>query len=812
VASTAVVPTAKLGSSAQLEDQRTSSIEPSQDNPQEGTGEEAAAAAELTKEQEQALLEVRRMYKDNWAPKRNVFLRRALRAFEVLKNNPYILYNETTVDYDSLAMILQGQAGKEDIDLYQYQDNIYQMLALSFIAALSVDNATTRYQPVDAQNEEDIVIAKKASTIHDHNERRNGKEALQQLELLYIWCAGSYFTYVRQIIDRNRAGVSKQPIMEMQEQMVAPNRYICPNCGAVIPETQLNPFGTPTCPNCRGPLGDADWFESQSIPMPTKVGEVETPNGMTAFNVYSGLNVDADPDAQELYESPLIDLEVEVPLASVRAQFPAMYNVLQPSTTGDGTADGDYGKKARKQITSPAGIGPSLVGKDNGTYSRCWMQPDAFYILDDKVMADSLKEKFPNGVRLVSYVGEIFLQAVPERMMDHWSWCPTIKGLGLYPFGAGDAALDIQARINDAANTIHAYLDRLAFGTILADQDYIDVAALDQKALIPGNFTGVSRTDEDTGVSKPLSDLLFQPEFHIDSKIYEYEPNLIQLAQVISGVQPQVFGGSDPNVQTASGQKQALNTATGRLMLYLKRIREERAARAKNSVQCTVDNMDDEMKMVMDGETDGDYRTETLLKNELTGDFLAYPEDEEGFPSTYQEIQARITELLTQGAKSPFLAAILSDPDTQRVVARYILPDEIKLPGDAERARVKIILHQLSQSKPRMVPGPTGHPMVLPSIMPNPDFDDMQMAVMLTKNWLQQNWQMQEKKPKAFANVLAFLRICAQMNAQNQIKMQLMAQAAAGGGAPGPGGPGAGPRPIPRLGPGGPPPPGGPPQ
>lgn len=805
MATTATALTAKIGDTDLMRQQQS---EPTTDNPQQQSGEEQAQQVDLNPQEQKALMDVRKQYKESYATKRNTFIRRALRAFEVLKNNPYILYNETTADYDSLAMILQGTAGKQDIDLYQYQDNIYQMLGLAFIASLSIDNTKIRYQPVDAQNEEDIAIAKKASTIHAFNERQNGIEALQQLRLLYLWCTGCYFTYTRHVIDRNRAGVSKKDIMAVQEMPVLPARYVCPQCGAVTPEDDLNAFSTPKCPECGAPLGQADWHEPQTLPLPVKAGEVEKPNGMTAFNVYCGLNVDVDPDQNDLYDCPILDLEVETPIALVRAQYPKMYTALQENLTGDGSTDGEFGKRARQMVTNPVGTGSSMVGKNQGTYSRCWIQPEAFYILEDQAMADNLKAKFPTGVRLVTYSEEIFLQAVPERMMDRWSWCPTIKGLGMYPFGAGDAALDIQARINDAANITHAYLDRLAFGTILGDADVLDAESLDQKAFIPGNFTWVKRTDEETGQSKSLSDLMYQPQFHVDQHLFEYEPNLIQLAQVISGVQPQVFGGSDPNVQTARGQAQALQTATGRLMLYIKRIREEQAACAKNSVMCSVENMDDEMRIVMNGETDGDYRTEVMLRNELTGDFLAYPEDEEGFPSTFEQIQSRLIELLTQGAKSPFLAALLSDPDTQRVVARYILPDEVKLPGDAARARIKILLHQLSQKAPIPgPPGPDGQPSWIPSIQPNPEYDDLQMCVVLTKTWLQQNWQMQQASPQGaagFMNVLAFLRTCVTMNTIQQIKQGLAVQAVAGGAPGGPAPQGPQRRPIPQLGPGGP--------
>ena len=271
-------------------------------------------------------------------------------------------------------------------------------------------------------------------------------------------------------------------------------------------------------------------------------------------------------------------------------------------------------------------------------------------MLEDEEMAKSLAALFPNGCKLVTFSNDLFLQAVPERMMDKWTWCPTIKGLGMYPFGVGDVALDVQVRINDAANNVHAYMDRLAFGTILYDQDVIDGNSLSKKILAPGNMTGVKRTD-DQGVRIPLAELMYQPEFHVDSHLFEYGPQLIQLAQVLVGVQPQTFGGSDPNVQTMGGQQQALKTALGRMMLFWDQIREEHAARAQNSVKCSVANMDDEIKIVIQGDVEGNYKQETLLASQLTGEFLAYAESDEGFPASYEEIQARIMQLLEQGQK-----------------------------------------------------------------------------------------------------------------------------------------------------------------
>jgi hypothetical protein len=746
----------------------------------------------------EALMQVRTIFKESFAPKRRVYVRRALRAIEFFKNNPYILFRDNSLDFDTLSGIIGGNNGSTNsIEAYQYNDNVYQMLGLAFIAALSPDVPKCRFQPEDAEDEEDIQVASKASHIQADNERRNGIKALQKLELLFLWATGSYFCYTRNIVSRDRAGVTKIPNIEMQMQQVVPDRYVCPGCQEVTPVDEMSPFQQQLqCPECGMPLSGEDFYPSYSMNTPTETGFTEKANSMTAMNIFCGLNVDADPDAMDLFETGILDLEGEVNIAQARSAFPELYDTLQEGESGDASSSEDTAKRARQIQTSPSGgLGVTTAGDKRGTYSRCWIQPWAFAVLEKKAQAEELQKLYPDGCRLVTYA-DTFLQCVGERMLDHWTWCPTIKGTGLYPFGVGDAALDIQVRINDCANTVHAYMDRLAYGTIFYDVDKIDWKKMTQKPLNPGNGTPVSRKDDD-GREIDLEKLIYQPQFHIDSKIYEYGAQLVQLAQVIAGVQPQTFGGSDPNVQTMGGQEQALRTALGRMKLFWDQIREEHASRAEQSVRCTIANMEDKLKISKVGEEPGEIEQITLLKSELTGDFLAYAESDEGFPSSYQEIQGRIMELMGHMAKNPFLANVLSDPDTQKVVARYLLPENIKLPGDRERARLKILVKDLAKQKPTMSQGPDGAPMLVPSIPLSEDFDDFDMAVTIFRNWLQENWQLEDNPDTAdgFANVLAALRQAAMLNAVNQTKQMLLQQqmqaqgGEPGGAPPGPGGP-----------------------
>jgi hypothetical protein len=600
---------------------------------------------------------------------------------------------------------------------------------------------------------------------------------------LWLWIGGVYFAYVRNIVDANRAKTSEQPIKAMVSKQITPDRYVCQQCGEATP-IAANQSLMPRCPNCKAPFSQSDFYQAESAMVPTRIGTITVPNSMAAEDIFSGANIDCDCDAEELYESQYLDFSAETNVGPVRKAYPDSYKEIVGGAITAASGPASQGAMLRTQMSSPAGTMNGATTEIRGTYTRCWLQAEAFAVLDDQAVCDQLTQLFPEGVKLVIWGDELLLDVAGERMTDKWTACRTIKGFGMYPFGVGDAALDIQKRINDVANSIHAYLDRLAFGTILVDGDYLDVDQLEERPMTPGNMTAVYRKESDGGRSK-LEDMLWQPEFHIDPKIFEYGPQLIQLAQTLAGVQPQTFGGSDPNVKTMGGQAQALKTAMGRMAIFLDQMREEHAQRSVNSVKCTVENMDELMKITEQSDIDGGTQTTTLLKSQLNGNF-DYAESDEGFPSSYEEIQERIMTLLSSAQKNPWLLDVLSDPDTQKVVARYILPEQIKMKGEAERARLKLLMNELAKTGPKVVPGPNGAPQVMPSILPDADIEDYNMATVIAKTWMQVNWQ--TSNSPGYQNVRAFLKQCAFQAQAQAIKQQMMIQQAQqGAGAP-PGG------------------------
>jgi len=754
-------------------------LDATSDNPQKETGEQAAAAQQLDPTLQAALFEIRSRFKMRYQPKRTIFVNETMRAFQALRGNTYALLNDQGSALSSISQLMDGLVGAgDDPSLHDHNDNIYQMFGLSFIAALMVNLGKVRYQPADADDEEDLEIAKKASTIQAYNERKNDEEALKQLQLLYLWTSGSYFRYVRYVIDKERAGTSMEPDIQTQKTRISEDGHICPACAKFTPDSSQGLFSVKTrCASCGCQLTQKDWFEGQFLDLPVQVGEIEVANGMTAFDIVSGLMVDVNPDAQELKDSEILDYSIDCSAAKVRAAYPTMYESISPSQGTDAASDGDAARTARNLTTTPGSNQKPVTTEGLVTYSRCWITKDAFFELENKDLAMQLVEKFPKGCKLSLCGTDTFLDAVNESMVDHWTWCGTIKGLGMYPFAAGKVCLDVQERITDVVNIEHAYLSRLAFGTILYDADFVDGNALATRGLTPGNMTPVSRTDEETGISKPLSDLMYQPSFHVDSEIFRQTERLTARAQLLAGIMPQIFGGSDPNVQTKGGQEQALNTALGRLKQYVNQMRGENARCARISVRCSIDNMDEEIKIVEEGEMQNSYQTIRLLKAQLNGEFFTYPETAEGFPASYEQIQSRVMQLLAENQKSPFVGAILSDPDNAAQVARYVLPDQITLPNDEQRAKIKKVLNRLSQGKATVIPGPTGAPVTMPSILPEPGVDDPGICQTLAKKWLLKNYDQHDTNPAGYANILAYLKICAQLAQEQAAKAALTMQA-----------------------------------
>jgi hypothetical protein len=391
---------------------------------------------------------------------------------------------------------------------------------------------------------------------------------------------------------------------------------------------------------------------------------------------------------------------------------------------------------------------------------------------------------FPKGKLLIN-VGDLFLSATSAKLTDEWTWAGTVEEtFGLFPPAVGDAAIPVQDRINDVANIVHEYMDRIACGMVLYNSNLIDGESLDGTPFLPGRLTGLKMKQVASAQGNRLEDAIVQIKAEIDSAMYTYQDKLVFTAQMLVGTPPQIYGGSgDPNIQTKGGQEQQLSTAMGKLGLFWDNIRQENADAAELSVKCAARNMTDDWISVVTDESK-QYRNNYVRLDEMRGNVHAYPETDQGFPMSYGEIKAFWERLITANAsgKNPYINAIMDEPENQAEIATWTGTPGLVVPGQDMRNKVLQQIDQLMQSKPieTMVLVPGGQPgqppmakrIMMPSIQPNKELDDLDITVKTIRSWASKHWEKETENPAGWQNLLAHYRLAYQWGMEKAKEQQ----------------------------------------
>src|ERR1700678_1253746 len=387
-------------------------MEHTSSDPMQGTADEPQNSAQLSEEDQQRLIALVRSYKDQWSQDRMVLMQRCLENLEFFKANQFLSFAPGESDFfNAVDLMHQGEHAQDsdDKDLYQYCNNFYQMLATGFVAALAPQVPKSKWMPEDAEQLSDVTTAKAAQTLIDIIERQNREQSLLKQQLLYLYTTGAVFRHTRYVVDAERAGTSREPVFNETETQVAPDRSHCFHCGAPAPADAMGMLAR-HCQHCDRPLAEDSFFPAEYGPVVRQVGEEEVPNGMVAQNLYSPLEVDCDPSANNLRQTPILNLEVEVHVGALRAAYPDMYDQIAASATSELSANGSIDRIARQQVYSQTGASSSILQDQRPTLSRTWIQPWAFDLEDDQEFGERMRETYPNGLLLVS-TGATFLSA-----------------------------------------------------------------------------------------------------------------------------------------------------------------------------------------------------------------------------------------------------------------------------------------------------------------------------------------------------------------------------------------------------------------
>lgn len=736
----------------------------------------------LNEHDRENLMFVRRHYKEKYSLQRRARIRKVSRMMEYLKGNQYYVVGPDGFSFVDPFSTPGGdtEQGTSSDDYYKYVTNIIQWFERGIVSTIAGQVTSIRFQPANASSDKGNRIAQEASHANAYLERMNDEGALQQQKASYLALDGCYFQYDRAVRDERLSGDRTEANFEetMETRQVKPNRYLCPNCGDETPQDQMAVQNQTACFHCQQPVGEADFYPALNLPMPVMKPATTVPPVQVRSSLYGSMHVDADPQADcetgdPLLRTPMLDLSLEVDLGDARAMFPDYWEEFAGGGETAGSGDADVDRMARLRLTSQGSSanwyergGNPVIQTNRPTYSRTWLQPEAFNCLPQKADADKLRTAFQKGCLLFSWNGK-YLGANPKQLTKAWTWGGTRRGLGLYPPAMLDPAIDFQDRVNDAGNTQAEFYDRMAVPGVAYDAKAINGKGLSGKYWATGTWFPVSVKPKE---GRTLESVLWQPKFNMDKGIETYEQRLITMAQMVISVPPQLFGQGQMHIDTARGQDQALTTAKSNLGLVWTQMRGQGARASLNRLRCLSENATDEMFDVIKGD-DGRFENQPLDMDALKNEMDAYADPEEGFPEAEEAMRDRWQKILEQGQTNPLVLEMLQPMKNRRIVGRIIFGQDIEIPEEAGRIKVLEDISRLLEGQPSMQPDPvSGQMVMMPSVLPDKAIDDLALTQITVKEYVTENyWQLKAQQPAQFENVLAYLQCAAQFEKEQQI-------------------------------------------
>lgn len=672
-------------------------------------------------------------------------------AEEFWRGNQNIFWNEQ----DSRWHTPFNNAGQTlDDARADYCMNYYRAWGMSVMAALTQSPAKISYRPESAEREEDVATAKASSRIEELVARNNDMDHIRTEQAHNLWTQGMFAAYVRFVVDGGLYGYDEEPVEQGVSREIAGPRAVCQQCGAETPA--LSGEVPPSCPSCGAPLGPESFMPGESITVPEAVATKKVPRGAEKIDIYGPLFFKLPPQARSQRGCYYLILVEEQHQASLRAAYPDKAAKIGDQLSA-GAEDG-YERIVRLTLADAQGTWNSLPMSSLITYKRAWLRPEAFWSHADPEERQQLLDLYPDGC-MVAFAGDVFLEARPEKLDDYWVVCKGMPSVGIYSDALGYDAIPIQRQINDCANILAEHRELASAPPIFYDAGFISGQALEKKRMQPASYVPIYR--EAGGQQKVLSDLVFQPAFHVDPELWQDGERLAEVGQFITGALPTIFGGGSPNLKTASAYAQAREQAMGRLALVWKDVREAQAKIMTAAIGCFKRNRMDDVELSRQ-DKDGNYKSDYIRLNDVRGSAVASPSADEDFPQTWGARRDTLMQLLQ--SKDPEILAVLGAPVNLPVIKHLVGMPDLVDPADDNRAKQFREIDQLLDGQP--IQGPNGP---VPTVAPEPQIDNHPVHIEVIRDWAVSNAGLEAKavNPGGYANVLAHL--LAHMTAQQEM-------------------------------------------
>lgn len=781
--------------------------ETSTTTPAQGSPDERKKAFGLQPGDEKLLLKVYQDFKREWTIPRRQTIRDTLRHIEYSKGNQYIVWDPFTTTYQpyssavsSSAAGVQGSEQGTDSVQYQCEVNVIQWLERVFNSTLGASIPDVEWWPGDSESDIDNRAAMARGRAYQKIASDNkSKDFLDQC-LSHFFLTGSYFRHIRWSMDKTVTGTHYEDVYGWQDQVLSPDRYECPSCGATTPANIQNIQRQTPCVGCGRPMTSADFHQAVTVKMPVVTGQKEVPNGQVRWDTFNLLNVEVMPTASSngpgvIGNTPILDKSLDIVKGVFRKMYPdkATWDLINTAQTDNANSDAELSRLARQRTMTPGNFRMTTTMQGIITPHWVYFTPESINQIDNQVQAQRLADTIGEGA-VATIVNDQMIDIQPAVLRKEWTWCGARKNVGAYPPAPVKVAMPFQDRINDRTNAVDEFHDRCGNPPIFYSELQLG-EAMNGKTMLPGTLIPIPVNSE---IGQNLANAFFQPKFTMDNGVYQWIKELFDYVQLLVGILPQTYGGSNPDIKTKGGQEQALKTAQGVLWLNWNQLRGEWTEAANLSVDCFATNAtQDEYDVVKDDDAP-DFQNEPIRLADLSGKAVAKAEANQDYPIGYEQQRELFQQLLgfANGKEpNPLVMEMLDTYENRRVALRFVGTPDMELPETAARYKVLNDIQVLTQGGPTPVEvmgqdPQTGMPVPQtiqkPTVEPDKDFDNLDVLTETVIRYVQKHFKELTGTP-ALDNLRAYLAIATQYQQQKAIEGQA-AQQLLSAGAPGWGG------------------------
>jgi hypothetical protein len=696
------------------------------------------------------LLECVRLYRDSWMTNRLELFRIWSRNSLFRKGIQVLGWDPGTGNwFDALAYYRESGAAApgEDTDLEPFITNVTLTCCNAWTGILAVGVPTTVVEPSDSRVPKDVRAAKSAKVALETIHRQNGAddEQLEAYENQFDF--GCFFRHVRAVFDGDLFGWDQQAYFE-DLQVKPPARMKCKNCAAETPLSDLAAApggGMPECPGCGEALGqDSYYAEGEGGYMSLQMaGTREVPRAGVKETVHDPREIDMDPKARRVRQTPVLASEHEIDVGEARMMFPDLCDSIQEGMTSPTSANAEYERFRRLEGYAAAGNQTSDLNQSSVTYSEVWMQPQSFYRKGDKAFGDRMKKAFPRGL-MIANLGEETTEIRKACLSKEWTHCGVQRGFGAYPPAIAERVVPFNRRINSANQTLDEYAQTGSLGLNFGRASMLDTKKITGQKLAPQTI--IPLPDKINGEPRPMAEIFAHFDTPIMAQMWTYAQQLYTFLMLVAELPPQVSGGgTQPGVDTGMGQAQMLDRALTIFRRYWTGGKRERSEADENCIYWLKELMKvGAVGELWDVEQDqgGSFKNKAVNPADLDGNCRFRLDPALDLPVTPEELRDAIAKIYDSlNNQNPAGAEWFDDPDNQEMAISALVPGS-RSPSEAQRLKTLGDLARLAEltaepPEPQMAAdGKPGFPQlpVMPSLS-----DDLVRSESIAAEYLRDN-------------------------------------------------------------------------